>query len=57
MLIIQVEDTLAGKQRRIPVDMVILSSGLEPRHDAKQVAKLFACLAARMAGSSRNTPS
>ena len=41
MLIIQVEDTLAGKQRRIPVDMVILSSGLEPRHDAKQVAKLF----------------
>ncbi len=40
-LIIQVEDTLVGKQRRIPVDMVILSAGLEPRHDAKQVAKLF----------------
>lgn len=40
-LIIQVEDTLIGKQRRIPVDMVILSCGLEPRHDAKQVAKLF----------------
>ncbi len=40
-LIIQVEDTLAGIQRRIPVDMVILSSGLEPRHDAKQVAQLF----------------
>jgi heterodisulfide reductase subunit A len=40
-LIIQVEDTLAGKQRRIPVDMVILSAGLEPRHDAKSVAKLF----------------
>ncbi len=40
-LIIQVEDTLAGKQRRIPVDMVILSSGLEPRHDSKDVAKLF----------------
>jgi len=40
-LIIQVEDTLAGKQRRIPVDMVILSSGLEPRHDAKAVGKLF----------------
>jgi len=40
-LIIQVEDTLAGKQRRIPVDMVILSSGLEPRHDAKELAKLF----------------
>ncbi len=40
-LIIQVEDTLIGKQRRIPVDMVILSCGLEPRHDSKQVAKLF----------------
>ena len=40
-LIIQVEDTLAGKQRRIPVDMVILSAGLEPRKDAKEVAKQF----------------
>ena len=40
-LIIQVEDTLAGKQRRIPVDMVILSSGLQPRHDSKEVAKIF----------------
>lgn len=40
-LIIQTEDTLAGKQRRIPVDMVILSSGLQPRHDAKEVGKLF----------------
>jgi heterodisulfide reductase subunit A-like polyferredoxin len=28
-LIIQVEDTLIGKQRRIPVDMVILSAGME----------------------------
>ena len=40
-IIIQVEDTLVGKQRRIPVDMVILSAGLEPRHDAKELAKLF----------------
>jgi heterodisulfide reductase subunit A2 len=40
-LIIQVEDTLAGKQRRIPVDMVVLSSGLEPRADAKETAQLF----------------
>ncbi|MBI5666498.1 MAG: CoB--CoM heterodisulfide reductase iron-sulfur subunit A family protein [Chloroflexi bacterium] len=40
-LIIQVEDTLAGKQRRIPVDMVVLSVALEPRHDAKEVAKQF----------------
>jgi len=40
-LIIQVEDTLAGKQRRIPVDMVILSVGLEPRKDSNDTAKLF----------------
>ena len=40
-LIIQVEDTFVGKQRRIPVDMVILSSGMEPRHDAKQTGQLF----------------
>jgi heterodisulfide reductase subunit A len=40
-LVIQVEDTLAGKQRRIPVDMVILSSGLQPRYDAKEVGKMF----------------
>ncbi|MBL8152604.1 MAG: CoB--CoM heterodisulfide reductase iron-sulfur subunit A family protein [Anaerolineae bacterium] len=40
-LIIQVEDTLAGRQRRIPVDMVILSISLQPRHDAKEVAKRF----------------
>jgi heterodisulfide reductase subunit A len=40
-LIIQVEDTFVGKQRRVPVDMVILSSGMEPRHDAKDVGKLF----------------
>jgi len=40
-LIIQVEDTLISKQRRIPVDMVILSSGLQSRSDAKEVAKMF----------------
>jgi len=40
-LIIQAEDTLIGKQRRIPVDMVILSAGMEPRHDAPEVAKQF----------------
>jgi len=40
-IIVQVEDTLAGHQRRIPVDMVILSAGLEPRHDAKELARLF----------------
>ena len=40
-LIIQVEDTLIGKQRRIPVDMVILSAGIEPRSDSKETAHLF----------------
>ncbi len=40
-LIVQVEDTLAGKQRRIPVDMVILSAAMVPRADAKEVAKKF----------------
>jgi heterodisulfide reductase subunit A len=40
-LVIQVEDTLIAKQRRIPVDMVILSSGLQARHDSKEVAKMF----------------
>ncbi len=40
-LIVQVEDTLAGRQRRIPVDMVILSVGLEPQRDAYETAKLF----------------
>ncbi|MBI5829400.1 MAG: CoB--CoM heterodisulfide reductase iron-sulfur subunit A family protein, partial [Chloroflexi bacterium] len=40
-LIIQAEDTLIGRQRRIPVDMVLLAAGLEPRRDAKQTAQLF----------------
>ena len=40
-LIVQVEDTLLGKQRRIPVDMVILMSALEPRADAREVGLQF----------------
>jgi heterodisulfide reductase subunit A len=40
-LIIRAEDTLAGVVRRIPVDMVILSTGLEPRADSAQVASMF----------------
>jgi heterodisulfide reductase subunit A len=40
-LIVQAEDTLIGKQRRVPVDMVILSTGMEARHDAKDVTKRF----------------
>jgi heterodisulfide reductase subunit A len=40
-LVIQVEDTLLGKQRRIPVDMVVLMSALEPRWDADDMALQF----------------
>ena len=35
------EDTLAGFVRRIPVDMVVLATGLEPRADAPEVRRLF----------------
>jgi len=40
-LIVQVYDTLFGMQRRLPVDMVILSVGMEARHDARELGKLF----------------
>ena len=40
-LVIRVEDTLIGVVRRIPVDMIILSVGLEPRADAQEVRRLF----------------
>jgi len=40
-LIIRAEDTLAGAVRRVPVDMVILSTGLEPQADSAQVASMF----------------
>ena len=40
-LVVQCEDTLADCQRRIHVDMVILSTALEPRADAEEVARLF----------------
>jgi heterodisulfide reductase subunit A len=40
-LIVQVEDTLIQKQRRIPVDMVVLMSALEPRADARDVGLKF----------------
>ena len=40
-LVIRVEDTLAGFVRRIPVDMVVLSTGLEPQADSQNVRRLF----------------
>ncbi|MCY2994169.1 MAG: CoB--CoM heterodisulfide reductase iron-sulfur subunit A family protein [Planctomycetota bacterium] len=36
-LIVQCEDTLVGRQRRIPVDMVILMGALEPQADAREL--------------------
>jgi heterodisulfide reductase subunit A len=40
-LVLRVEDTLAGLVRRIPVDMVVLSVGLEPHSDAQDVRRMF----------------
>ena len=40
-LTLQVEDTLLGRMRRIPVDMVILAVGMEAREDAEAVRRLF----------------
>ena len=40
-LIVQFEDTLIGKQRRLPVDMVVLSVALEAQPDAEVVARMF----------------
>jgi heterodisulfide reductase subunit A len=48
-LIIQVEDTLVGKQRRIPVDMVVLMGAMEPQTDAKELG-LKCGISCNMAG-------
>jgi heterodisulfide reductase subunit A2 len=40
-LVVVAEDTLLGMTRRIPADLVILSSGLTPRRDAADVAHVF----------------
>jgi heterodisulfide reductase subunit A len=40
-LIIQVFDTLAGVQRRVPVDMVVLSVAIQPRRDSVETGKTF----------------
>ena len=39
--IVVAEDTLLGRQRRVPVDMVILAAGLEPHADHGEVSHLF----------------
>lgn len=40
-LIVSAEDTLLGSMVRVPVDMVILATALEPKADAENVARLF----------------
>ena len=40
-LIVQAEDTLLGEVLKVPVDMVVLAVGLEPRSDAQEVRRLF----------------
>jgi heterodisulfide reductase subunit A len=40
-LVMRAEDTLSAFVRRVPVDMVVLSVGLVPQQDAKDVRRLF----------------
>jgi heterodisulfide reductase subunit A len=40
-LVVVCEDTLLGVTRRLPVDMVVLSSALKPRKDVDEVARRF----------------
>ncbi len=40
-LIIRVEDTLAGMVRRVPVDLVVLSVGLEPQADTQELRRML----------------
>lgn len=40
-LIVQCEDTLLGRVRRLPVDMVILCNALEPGKDTRKLAGVF----------------
>jgi heterodisulfide reductase subunit A len=41
VLLIRAEDTLIGKFREIPVDMVVLCAAFEPQYDAEDVGRLF----------------
>ena len=40
-VVVNVEDTLAGMVRQIPLDMLVLSVGLEPQADADEVRRRF----------------
>ena len=40
-LVIRVEDTLLGRYREMPMDMIVLCPAMEPRRDAAQLAKIL----------------
>jgi heterodisulfide reductase subunit A len=40
-LVVRAEDTLIGRFREIPVDMVVLMTALEPQPDAGEVGRIF----------------
>ncbi len=42
-VVVHAEDTLMGHRRRIPVDMVILSVGMEPHEDTAALSKIVNC--------------
>ncbi|MDY7032831.1 MAG: FAD-dependent oxidoreductase, partial [Thermodesulfobacteriota bacterium] len=41
LLVVRAEDTLTGKILRVPVEMVVLCTAMEPRPDAPEVARTF----------------
>jgi heterodisulfide reductase subunit A len=40
-LVVRVEDTLIGQVRRIPLDMIVLATGLEPVANSREIARTF----------------
>lgn len=40
-LVVKFENSLVGERERLPVDMVILSSAIEPQKNAREVARMF----------------
>jgi len=57
-LIVQYEDTLLGRQQRLPVDMVLLMGALEPAGGREgQRPEVRALLQHGTAGSPSGTPS
>ena len=54
-LIIRAEDTMIGVVRRIPVDMVVLSVGLEPGKDAQDIRRNSTFLAQPKVSSLKGT--